>query len=94
MVYLVEIYPANRRGFVVGLWEASIGVGIAVGPILGGGLLSAFGWRLSAEGSGGSDALPGPVADGRRPAAPSQSRALASSVAKSFLPTPAGPVKR
>src|SRR5438105_1218068 len=45
MVYLVEIYPANRRGFVVGLWEASIGVGIAVGPILGGGLLSAFGWR-------------------------------------------------
>ncbi|HLQ34270.1 MAG TPA: MFS transporter [Chloroflexota bacterium] len=45
MVYLVEIYPANRRGFVVGLWEACIGVGIAVGPILGGGLLSIFGWR-------------------------------------------------
>jgi len=45
MVYLVEIYPPNRRGFVVGLWEACIGAGIAMGPIIGGGLLSAFGWR-------------------------------------------------
>jgi EmrB/QacA subfamily drug resistance transporter len=45
MAYLIEIYPPNRRGAIVGLWEACIGAGIAVGPIIGGGLLSAFGWR-------------------------------------------------
>lgn len=45
LAYLVEIYPGNRRGAIVGLWEACIGAGIAIGPVIGGGLLSAFGWR-------------------------------------------------
>ncbi len=45
LAYLVEIYPADRRGSIVGLWEACIGAGIAVGPVIGGGLLSAFGWQ-------------------------------------------------
>ncbi|MBV9120994.1 MAG: MFS transporter [Chloroflexi bacterium] len=45
LAYLVEIYPANRRGSIVGLWEACIAAGIAVGPIIGGLLQAAFGWR-------------------------------------------------
>ena len=45
LAYLIELYPANRRGFLVGAWEAAIAVGIASGPVLGGLLLSAFGWH-------------------------------------------------
>ena len=44
VAYLVEIYPPNRRGFVVGAWEACIAIGQGVGPVVGGLLLSAFGW--------------------------------------------------
>ncbi|HEX2034318.1 MAG TPA: DHA2 family efflux MFS transporter permease subunit, partial [Chloroflexota bacterium] len=44
VAYLVEIYPPNRRGFVVGTWEACIAIGQGVGPVVGGLLLSLFGW--------------------------------------------------
>jgi EmrB/QacA subfamily drug resistance transporter len=44
VAYLVEVYPANRRGFVVGVWEACIAIGFGAGPVIGGLLLSAFGW--------------------------------------------------
>jgi MFS family permease len=44
VAYLVEVYPPTRRGFVVGAWEACIAVGQGVGPVVGGLLLSAFGW--------------------------------------------------
>ncbi len=45
LAYLIEIYPVNRRGFLVGVFEACIAAGLAVGPALGGLLLEAFGWR-------------------------------------------------
>ncbi len=45
VAYLVEIYPPNRRGLVVGTWEACIAIGQGVGPVIGGLLLSWFGWR-------------------------------------------------
>ena len=44
VAYLVEVYPATRRGFVVGVWEACIAIGFGAGPVIGGLLLSAFGW--------------------------------------------------
>lgn len=45
VAYLVEIYPPNRRGLVVGTWEACIAIGQGVGPVIGGLLLSWLGWR-------------------------------------------------
>jgi EmrB/QacA subfamily drug resistance transporter len=45
LAYLVEIHPSNRRGFVLGIFEAAIAIGLAAGPAVGGLLLSAFGWR-------------------------------------------------
>jgi MFS transporter, DHA2 family, methylenomycin A resistance protein len=36
---------AGIRASAVGLWTAAGGVGIAMGPILGGLLIGAFGWR-------------------------------------------------
>jgi EmrB/QacA subfamily drug resistance transporter len=44
VAYLVEVYPPTRRGFVVGVWEASIAIGQGVGPVVGGFLLSLYGW--------------------------------------------------
>jgi EmrB/QacA subfamily drug resistance transporter len=44
VAYLVEVYPPNRRGFVVGAWEACIAIGMGVGPVVGGLLLAVFGW--------------------------------------------------
>ncbi len=44
VAYLVEIYPGDRRGSIVGWWEAAIAAGQMVGPVLGGLLLAAFGW--------------------------------------------------
>lgn len=45
LAYLVGIYPAARRGFLVGLWEAGIATGLALGPVAGGLVLAALGWR-------------------------------------------------
>jgi EmrB/QacA subfamily drug resistance transporter len=44
VAYLVELYPPNRRGFVVGAWEACIAAGQGLGPVIGGLLRSTFGW--------------------------------------------------
>jgi EmrB/QacA subfamily drug resistance transporter len=45
LAYLIDVYPPQRRGFLVGAWEACIAIGLAIGPTLGGLLLSAFGWQ-------------------------------------------------
>ena len=45
LAYLVEIFPPTRRGFLVGVFEACIAVGLAVGPALGGLVLAVFDWR-------------------------------------------------
>ncbi|MDQ6879009.1 MAG: DHA2 family efflux MFS transporter permease subunit [Candidatus Dormibacteraeota bacterium] len=39
------IIPANRRGFAIGLWSGSAGLAAAVGPSLGGVLVTTAGWR-------------------------------------------------
>ena len=37
--------PGHRRGAVLGAWGAIGGLGAALGPLVGGGLSDAFGWR-------------------------------------------------
>jgi EmrB/QacA subfamily drug resistance transporter len=39
------IMPANRRGLAIGLWSGSAGLAAAVGPSLGGVLVTTAGWR-------------------------------------------------
>ncbi len=43
----VSGFPAERRGSALGIWGASAGVANLVGPLLGGVLTVAFGWRAA-----------------------------------------------
>lgn len=38
-------FPAERRGYAIGLWSATQSAAIAAGPSVGGALVSALGWR-------------------------------------------------
>jgi EmrB/QacA subfamily drug resistance transporter len=44
MAVIATVFPAEERARAIGLWSTSAGIGIAVGPVLGGGLLGAFDW--------------------------------------------------
>lgn len=44
LAVLTETYPSERRGHAIGWWAAIGGIGFGAGPIIGGLLLSAFGW--------------------------------------------------
>lgn len=43
----VSAFPPERRGSALGIWGASAGVANLVGPLLGGILTVAFGWRAA-----------------------------------------------
>lgn len=45
MAVITRIFPAEKRGGPMGLWGATSGVALLVGPILGGFLVDAFGWE-------------------------------------------------
>ena len=45
LAMIPAIVPANRRGRAIGLWSGSAGLAAAVGPSLGGVLVSTAGWR-------------------------------------------------
>ena len=45
MAIASRAFPSEKRGTVLGLISATIGVGAAVGPLLGGVMSDAFGWR-------------------------------------------------
>ncbi|HSB62526.1 MAG TPA: MFS transporter [Thermoanaerobaculia bacterium] len=47
LAILTGTFPPSDRGRVIGLFAASISVGLAVGPSLGGFLAVAFGWRAA-----------------------------------------------
>ncbi|MDR0909474.1 MAG: MFS transporter [Spirochaetaceae bacterium] len=42
---LVDAFPANQRGKVMGFYAAATYMGISIGPVLGGMLTATFGWR-------------------------------------------------
>src|SRR6202044_4208908 len=43
----VSGFPPERRGSALGIWGASAGMANLVGPLLGGLLTVAFGWRAN-----------------------------------------------
>ena len=45
MALLTEVFPSNERGKAMGLYMTIIGTGAISGPILGGFIVSSFGWR-------------------------------------------------
>jgi len=45
MSVITRIFPPERRGQAMGLWGATAGVAMLVGPILGGVLVDGFGWE-------------------------------------------------
>lgn len=45
LAMLTVTFPANRRGAAYGIWGAVAGLATIAGPVFGGWLVSAFGWR-------------------------------------------------
>lgn len=42
---LIDLYPEEKKGIAIGMWASSGGITLAIGPIVGGILLSYFSWR-------------------------------------------------
>jgi EmrB/QacA subfamily drug resistance transporter len=38
-------FPENERGRAIGIWTGIVGIGLALGPVLGGVITSSLGWR-------------------------------------------------
>jgi len=45
LALLVQEFRGRARAIAFGIWSASIGLGLVVGPLIGGVLTDAFGWR-------------------------------------------------
>lgn len=45
LALIATYYPREERGRAVGVWAAASGVSAAIGPLLGGAMVDAFGWR-------------------------------------------------
>lgn len=45
LALIATYYPREERGRAVGIWAAASGVSAAIGPLLGGALVDALGWR-------------------------------------------------
>jgi MFS family permease len=46
LALLLPVFPPARRASIVGLWGGVAGIAAALGPVLGGILVDAVGWRL------------------------------------------------
>lgn len=46
MATIYELFPANRRGTVLGIWGIAVMAAPAVGPPLGGWIVTAWSWRV------------------------------------------------
>ncbi len=44
LTMISEAFPAEARGRAIGIWGGVLGLGGVLGPILGGGIVQAFGW--------------------------------------------------
>jgi MFS transporter, DHA2 family, multidrug resistance protein len=44
LAIIQNIFPPNERGRAIGIWAGAVGIGVVLGPVLGGGLLDHFWW--------------------------------------------------
>ena len=45
LALIAQEFPANERGTALGIWGATTGFAVAVGPLVGGALTDGFGWE-------------------------------------------------
>jgi MFS family permease len=45
LALIAQDYQGRERGTAIAYWSATVGGAVAIGPVLGGGLTDAFGWR-------------------------------------------------
>jgi MFS family permease len=45
LTLLSEAFPAGRRGLVLGLWSGISGLGVAIGPLVGGAVVEGVSWH-------------------------------------------------
>jgi EmrB/QacA subfamily drug resistance transporter len=45
LTLLSEAFPANRRGLALGIWSGVAGLGVALGPVVGGAVVEGFSWQ-------------------------------------------------
>src|SRR3954449_95083 len=45
LTLLSEAFPAGRRGLVLGLWSGISGLGVAIGPLVGGAVVDGISWH-------------------------------------------------
>jgi len=45
MAIMISVFPQEQRGRALGLQMSAVGSGVVAGPVLGGFIVSAFGWR-------------------------------------------------
>jgi EmrB/QacA subfamily drug resistance transporter len=45
LTLLSEAFPAGRRGLVIGLWSGISGLGVAIGPLVGGAVVEGISWH-------------------------------------------------
>jgi EmrB/QacA subfamily drug resistance transporter len=45
LTLISEAFPAERRGAAIGLWGGITGLGVAIGPVVGGAVVDAIGWH-------------------------------------------------
>ena len=45
LTLLSEAFPAGRRGLVLGLWSGISGLGVAIGPVVGGAVVDGISWH-------------------------------------------------
>jgi EmrB/QacA subfamily drug resistance transporter len=45
LTLLADAYPADRRGFAIGVWSGVSGIAVALGPLVGGAMVQAASWH-------------------------------------------------
>ena len=45
LTLLSEAFPAGRRGLAIGIWSGISGLGVALGPVIGGAVVSGISWH-------------------------------------------------
>jgi EmrB/QacA subfamily drug resistance transporter len=45
LTLLSEAFPAGRRGVALGIWSGISGLGVALGPVIGGAVIAGFSWH-------------------------------------------------